>query len=64
MRVKDRRGHKRNWHGWAFQLEDGSMCYWAEPYKPDTMPSPGGRWLKVRFVPASRRAPRSPEEPI
>lgn len=45
------RGRKKDWHGWAFQFDDGSFGHWAEVIRPATKPSPDGRWLKVRFVP-------------
>ena len=50
MGCKNGRGRKKNWHGWAFRLEDGSLCYWAESSKPPEKPLSNGQWMKVRFV--------------
>jgi len=38
--------------GWAWRLEDGSLCRWAQPYREqlELRPSPGAVAVRVRIV--------------
>ena len=60
MKKKPKRlARGRDWHGWAF-YEGGSdgigMCQWAEVEPPKgKKPSPGGSWVRVRFVRVRKR---------
>jgi hypothetical protein len=43
--------------GWAWMLEDGSLCHWVESRKEflhsDAKPSPGAKRIWVAIVPMS-----------
>lgn len=45
--------------GWAWMLEDGSICHWADPERKQLVsngrPSPSAKPVYVRIIPVRRR---------
>jgi hypothetical protein len=45
----------RDWHAWAYWFNDEDICglgHFAEAHRPKReKPSPGGKWVRVKFVP-------------
>lgn len=56
MKAPRRTGFDRGWSvaAWAWELEDGTLCYWAEPARSSLMrgrpPSPDAHPVRVRIV--------------
>lgn len=46
----------------AYKLEDGSLCWWAEPHRKDLVnngkPSPGAKIVRVELVEVKRKKRR------
>lgn len=49
---------------WAWMLEDGSLCFWAQPKKADLLefapPSPKAKPVRVELVRVRRKKRRAP----
>ena len=47
---------------WAWELEDGSLCHWAEPtlalLREHGKPSPGARAVCVKLIRNTHRKPK------
>lgn len=53
--MKNRKLDKRTGRGWAWMLEDGTLCNWVEPDRArlgEHRPSTGARAVRVRIIPS------------